>query len=137
MDEILKVALQQGLGYALFVFLLFYVLREQAKRDEKAESREKNYQDNPAMFQDFVNDRLKSLAVYGATNPMIKIKLANDSKYWGQQLGNIKKNRTGMRSTEEYGGNIVDVFYGNSTSGDPELDKIIQGLSINSLQSVH
>lgn len=45
MDEILKLALQQGLGYALFVFLLFYVLREQSKRDAKAEAREKSYQE--------------------------------------------------------------------------------------------
>lgn len=44
MDEILKVALQQGLGYALFCFLLFYVLKKQDERDKKAEEREKNYQ---------------------------------------------------------------------------------------------
>lgn len=44
MDELIKAGLQQGLGYGLFVFLLFYVLREQAKRDTKAEEREKNYQ---------------------------------------------------------------------------------------------
>lgn len=45
MDEIIKSALQQGLGYALFCFLLFYVLKKQDERDKKAEEREKNYQE--------------------------------------------------------------------------------------------
>jgi hypothetical protein len=43
-EELIKVAVQQGLGYGLFVCLLFYVLKEQAKRDAKSEEREKNYQ---------------------------------------------------------------------------------------------
>ena len=45
MEAILASALQQGLGYALFVCLLFYILKEQAKRDDKAENREKKYQE--------------------------------------------------------------------------------------------
>lgn len=44
MDDILKMALNQGLGYALFVCLLFYVLKQQEKRDEKADERETKYQ---------------------------------------------------------------------------------------------
>lgn len=44
MDLILKQALSQGLGYTLFVFLLFYVLRQQEKRDIKADEREEKYQ---------------------------------------------------------------------------------------------
>lgn len=44
MDGILAKALDQGLGYALFVILLFYVLKQQEKRDIKSELREQKYQ---------------------------------------------------------------------------------------------
>lgn len=44
MEEILKASLNQGLGYALFVCLLFYVLKQQEKRDNKADTREEKYQ---------------------------------------------------------------------------------------------
>ena len=37
-------ALSQGLGYAMFISLLFYVLKQQEKRDVKSEQREENYQ---------------------------------------------------------------------------------------------
>lgn len=37
-------ALSQGLGYAMFIYLLFYVLKQQEKRDVKSEQREENYQ---------------------------------------------------------------------------------------------
>lgn len=45
MDEILKVALSQGLGYALFVFLFYWTLKKQETRDKRSEQREENYQD--------------------------------------------------------------------------------------------
>ncbi|GKX65655.1 BhlA/UviB family holin-like peptide [Inconstantimicrobium mannanitabidum] len=35
MDELIKVALSQGLGYGLFVFLLLYVLKTTREREEK------------------------------------------------------------------------------------------------------
>lgn len=35
MDEIMKAALGQGLGYALFVFLLAYVLKTTGDREKK------------------------------------------------------------------------------------------------------
>ncbi|HBJ1645640.1 UviB-like protein [Clostridium botulinum] len=35
MDEIMKIALSQGLGYALFVFLLLYVLKTTGERENK------------------------------------------------------------------------------------------------------
>jgi uncharacterized protein YktB (UPF0637 family) len=44
-NEIFKMAVQQGLWAVLFVVLLFYILKEQKKRDEKAEEREEKYQD--------------------------------------------------------------------------------------------
>lgn len=42
--EILTAALSQGIWAVLSVFLLFYILRAQEKRDLKQEEREKNYQ---------------------------------------------------------------------------------------------
>ncbi|WP_346930166.1 BhlA/UviB family holin-like peptide [Clostridium sp.] len=43
--EILKIAMSQGIWAVLSIFLLFYILKAQEKRDEKQEEREKNYQD--------------------------------------------------------------------------------------------
>lgn len=45
MDALLTKALSQGLGYALFVALFFYVLKKQDERDKKSEEREIKYQD--------------------------------------------------------------------------------------------
>jgi hypothetical protein len=44
MDAVLTKAISEGLGYALFVILLFYVLKKQETRDTKSEKREINYQ---------------------------------------------------------------------------------------------
>lgn len=35
MDELIKVALSQGLGYGLFVFLLLYVLKTTGNRENR------------------------------------------------------------------------------------------------------
>lgn len=42
--EVLTAALSQGIWAVLSIFLLFYILRAQEKRDLKQEEREKNYQ---------------------------------------------------------------------------------------------
>lgn len=44
-NDVLKMAMQQGMWAVLFVVLLFYVLKEQEKRDKKAEEREGKYQE--------------------------------------------------------------------------------------------
>lgn len=44
-SEILKAALSQGIWAVLSIFLLFYILKAQEKRDMNQEEREKNYQD--------------------------------------------------------------------------------------------
>jgi membrane protein implicated in regulation of membrane protease activity len=44
-SEILKVAMSQGIWAVLSIFLLFYILKAQEKRDERQEEREKNYQE--------------------------------------------------------------------------------------------
>ncbi len=44
-SEILKAALSQGIWAVISIFLLFYILKAQEKRDMKQEEREKNYQD--------------------------------------------------------------------------------------------
>ncbi|KEZ87472.1 hypothetical protein IO99_05170 [Clostridium sulfidigenes] len=43
--EILKIAMSQGIWAVLSIFLIFYILKAQEKRDEKQEEREKNYQE--------------------------------------------------------------------------------------------
>lgn len=35
MEEIIKLAVEQGLGYALFIFLLLYVLKTSGEREER------------------------------------------------------------------------------------------------------
>ncbi len=42
--EVLKIAISQGLGYTLFVWLFFYTLKKQEQRDNRSEKREENYQ---------------------------------------------------------------------------------------------
>lgn len=41
----MKLAMSQGIWAVVSVSLLFYILKNQEKRDEKQEEREKNYQD--------------------------------------------------------------------------------------------
>lgn len=43
-NEVLTAALSQGVWAVLSVFLLFYILKAQEKRDQKQEEREKSYQ---------------------------------------------------------------------------------------------
>jgi len=44
-NEMMKLAMSQGIWAVVSVSLLFYILKNQEKRDEKQEEREKNYQD--------------------------------------------------------------------------------------------
>ncbi|SMC26830.1 BhlA holin family protein [Clostridium acidisoli DSM 12555] len=44
-NEVFKMAMQQGMWAALFVVLLFYILKKQEQRDKMAEEREKKYQE--------------------------------------------------------------------------------------------
>ena len=44
-DELIKIATSQGIWATLSIFLIFYILKVQRKRDEKQEEREGNYQD--------------------------------------------------------------------------------------------
>jgi len=51
-SEILKIAMSQGIWAVLSIFLIFYILKAQEKRDEKQEEREKNYQEIIAKITD-------------------------------------------------------------------------------------
>ncbi|MEG2230345.1 MAG: BhlA/UviB family holin-like peptide [Bacilli bacterium] len=44
-NEILTSALSQGIWAVMSVFLLFYILKAQEKRDQKQDKREKSYQE--------------------------------------------------------------------------------------------
>ena len=61
MDEIMKVALGQGLGYAMFFFLFVYVLKKQETRDLKSEERETKYQEIISELTNTVNVKLDKL----------------------------------------------------------------------------
>ncbi|AZV56087.1 BhlA/UviB family holin-like peptide [Clostridium sp. AWRP] len=54
-NEILKIAVNQGLWAVLFVVLLFYILKKQEERDKKAEEREERYQDIISKLTDKFN----------------------------------------------------------------------------------
>lgn len=56
MDELLKSAIKQGLGYGLFVFLLLYVLKTTGER-------EKNYQITIEKNQDIIQDLTKKFDI--------------------------------------------------------------------------
>ena len=61
MDTILAEALKQGIGYAMFVALLFYVLKKQGERDSKSEEREAKYQALITELTSTVNVKLDKL----------------------------------------------------------------------------
>lgn len=44
MDEVLRVGINQGLGYGMFIILFYWTLKKQEERDQKSEEREKRYQ---------------------------------------------------------------------------------------------
>ncbi|MCS4466074.1 BhlA/UviB family holin-like peptide [Clostridium botulinum] len=65
-NEILKSALSQGIWAVLSVFLLFYILKAQEKRDQKQDEREKNYQEIISKITD-------KLAIVEVVKKMLKI----------------------------------------------------------------
>ena len=61
MDAILTKAIGEGLGYGLFVVLLFYVLKKQETRDINSEAREAKYQALISELTSTVNVKLDKL----------------------------------------------------------------------------
>jgi len=61
MDAILTKAISEGLGYGLFVILLFYVLKKQETRDINSEAREAKYQSIIEELTSTVNVKLDRL----------------------------------------------------------------------------
>ena len=61
MDAILTKAISEGLGYGLFVVLLFYVLKKQEVRDTNSETREAKYQALISELTSTVNVKLDKL----------------------------------------------------------------------------
>ena len=53
-SEVLKLAAGQGFFAVLFVVLLFYVLRENSKREQK-------YQDIIEQLSELINDKIKNI----------------------------------------------------------------------------
>lgn len=61
MEAVLTKALSEGLGYGLFVILLFYVLKKQETRDTNSELREMKYQQIITELTSTVNVKLDKL----------------------------------------------------------------------------
>lgn len=62
--EILKIASTQGMWVTLTVVLIFYILRNQEKRDLKQDERDKNYQEmilNLTNKFNIIDDMIKSI----------------------------------------------------------------------------
>lgn len=62
-SEVIKYAMSQGLWAVLFVLLLFYVLKQQEKRDLKSDEREKNYQTTINKNQGIIQELAENLNV--------------------------------------------------------------------------
>ncbi|KIL06904.1 UviB-like protein [Clostridium botulinum] len=56
MDELVKVGLQQGLGYGLFIFLLLYVLKTTGDRETKYQELLDKMADNFNVVEDIKED---------------------------------------------------------------------------------
>ena len=53
-EELLKLAIQQGIWAVLFIILLLYILKEQKKRDTKAEIREIKGNERETKYQEII-----------------------------------------------------------------------------------
>lgn len=75
-NELLKLGLQQGIWALLSVFLIFYILKSQDRRDEKQEEREKNYQ----LIIKQITDRLQTIDIVKADVEAIKEFIVKNNK---------------------------------------------------------
>jgi len=60
MDVIVGKALSEGLGYALFVWLLFYILKQQEKRDVKQDDRDVKSGEREKTYQNVILELTKN-----------------------------------------------------------------------------
>lgn len=56
MDELMRAAISQGLGYALFVFLLLYVLKTSGERETKYQNTIDKLADKISIVQEIKED---------------------------------------------------------------------------------
>ena len=87
MDAIVAKALQEGLGYAGFVVLLYYILKQQEKRDAKQDSRDEKSGERESTYQRVILELTKNFEAINniaCTVDSIKIKveelLKNDER---------------------------------------------------------
>ena len=60
MEALLGKGLEQGLGYALFIWLLFYILKQQEKRDAKQDSRDQKSGERETTYQNVILELTKN-----------------------------------------------------------------------------
>ena len=56
MEELIDIAIKQGLGYALFVFLLMYVLKTTGQREQKYQNTIDKLADKLGIVEDIKKD---------------------------------------------------------------------------------
>jgi hypothetical protein len=87
MDAVLTKALSEGLGYGLFCVLLYYILKQQEKRDAKQDSRDEKSGERESTYQRVILELTKNFEAINnisCTVETIKIKveelLKNDER---------------------------------------------------------
>lgn len=78
MEAIIAKSLSEGLGYALFVWLLFYILKQQEKRDAKQDSRDLKSGEREQTYQNVILELTKNfeaISNIGSTVETIKAKV--------------------------------------------------------------
>jgi len=72
MDVIVGKALSEGLGYALFVWLLFYILKQQEKRDLKQDDRDIKSGDREKTYQNVILELTKNSEAVSNINTAVQ-----------------------------------------------------------------
>jgi len=72
MDVIVGKALSEGLGYALFVWLLFYILKQQEKRDVKQDDRDVKAGEREKTYQNVILELTKNFEAVSNINTTVQ-----------------------------------------------------------------
>jgi len=72
MDVIVGKALSEGIGYALFELLLFYILKQQEKRDLKQDDRDIKSGDREKTYQNVILELTKNSEAVSNINTAVQ-----------------------------------------------------------------
>ena len=72
MEAIVAKSLSEGLGYALFVWLLFYILKQQEKRDVKQDARDLKSGEREQTYQNVILELTKNFEAVSTINTTVQ-----------------------------------------------------------------